>query len=187
MKHNNTFWFWEGYVAKETCNSFVTEYYKSEKAYVAGYGKGYNNEFTIGSKRDTKICVADPTSYLGLFLFNNILIANQQAGWNYDISQIDFVQIGEYSIGGHYDLHRDDDVYSRDGTGIQRKLSLSLLLSDPDTYEGGDLLFDGKDEPVTRKQGSIIVFPSCVPHAVTPVTSGVRYSAVAWARGPYFK
>jgi len=70
-----------------------------------------------------------------------------------------------------------------------RKLSMSLLLSDPKKYKGGDLkLYLGK-EPIVlpKEQGKILTFPSYTLHEVTPVTKGTRYSLVAWITGPQFK
>jgi PKHD-type hydroxylase len=84
------------------------------------------------------------------------------------------------------------DTFAPDEGNFQRKLSCSVQLTDPDTYEGGDLILQtGKNETdrhtFTRKRGSVIVFPSMVYHKVTPVTSGTRFSAVAWMRGQAFK
>lgn len=70
-----------------------------------------------------------------------------------------------------------------------RKLSLSIQLSDPNSYEGGDfLLYDG-EKPIIlpKEQGKLIAFPSYTLHEVTPVTKGERYSLVAWITGPQFK
>ncbi len=82
-----------------------------------------------------------------------------------------------------------------------RKISCSVLLNDPQSYEGGDFeigytnkLCDGTidDTKVTLekgkmlKQGSVIVFPSFVWHRVTPVKKGKRYSLVNWALGPSY-
>jgi PKHD-type hydroxylase len=66
-----------------------------------------------------------------------------------------------------------------------RKLSFSLLLSDPATFGGGDLCFSA---PVTdaRTQGTLSVFPSYLQHEVTPVTLGTRDAIVGWAIGPSF-
>jgi PKHD-type hydroxylase len=62
------------------------------------------------------------------------------------------------------------------------------LLNDPSEFEGGILQLKGmEDQNVLDKQGSIIVFPSFIEHKVTPVTKGVRYSAVTWASGPSFR
>jgi PKHD-type hydroxylase len=69
-----------------------------------------------------------------------------------------------------------------------RKLSFSLLLSDPATFDGGDLSFvsSGDPFPLARAQGTLTIFPSFLRHAVTPVTRGDRYVIVGFAVGPAF-
>ena len=80
--------------------------------------------------------------------------------------------------------------------GKVRKLSMTINLTTPDQYKGGNLKFDfgphaGRGRFKTcqeiRPQGSIIVFPSFIHHQVTPVTSGTRYSLVLWSLGKPFK
>ena len=79
--------------------------------------------------------------------------------------------------------------------GKIRKLSVTVSLSDPSDYDGGDLKFDlGPHAPKRfhtceeiRPRGSIIVFPSHIHHQVTPVTRGTRYSLVAWNLGRPFR
>jgi len=66
-----------------------------------------------------------------------------------------------------------------------RKLSFSLLLSDPDAFEGGDLSFFGP-LPLARVQGTLTIFPSFLQHAVLPVTRGERHVIVGFAIGPAF-
>jgi PKHD-type hydroxylase len=186
MSTTNLFWFWESRIPKNICEDLIKDNFNSENSSDGTY-IGPNDTKVIGEKRDTKVCWAPPTSYIGLLLFSHILQANHKAGWLFDVDQIEPPQIGEYSVGGHYDWHKDEPFYTRSSGNLQRKLSISLFLSDPESYEGGDFLFEGNDTPITRKQGSIVVFPSGITHKVAPVTSGVRYSAVAWATGPYFK
>jgi len=84
----------------------------------------------------------------------------------------------------HYSWHVDRGMQS----GV-RKLSMSLQLSDPDTYKGGDLELMYGDTPrvAERQRGRMTLFPSYVVHRVTPVTEGTRYSLVAWISGPPFK
>ncbi len=76
--------------------------------------------------------------------------------------------------------------------GKVRKISMTVNLNDPSDYEGGNLKFDlgphfeGERFKVfddTRKQGSVIIFPSFIYHCVTPVTSGTRFSLVLWVLG----
>ena len=95
------------------------------------------------------------------------------------------MQIGKYEEGGHYNWHMD--LNGANMRGKSRKLSFSLLLNDPSEFEGGKLEFDGVTEQPDQKQGTVIIFPSYAIHRVTPVTSGVRYSAVTWVNGPAFR
>jgi PKHD-type hydroxylase len=65
---------------------------------------------------------------------------------------------------------------------------MSVLLTNPDEYEGGDLELwpGGEIKRVERKQYTMTIFPSCIMHRVTPVTKGVRKSLVFWVGGtPY--
>ena len=101
-----------------------------------------------------------------------------------DISEIiEDIQFTEYdkSYTGYYNWHAD--TYGVRGTESTRKLSASVQLSDPTSYDGGDLMFYEK-ESAPRDQGAVIVFPSYKSHKVTPVTRGKRYSLVIWVAGP---
>lgn len=79
--------------------------------------------------------------------------------------------------------------------GKVRKLSVTVNLTNPKNYSGGNLKFDlgphAKKRFHTateaRPRGSIIVFPSYLEHTVTPVTKGNRYSLVMWCLGRPFR
>lgn len=94
------------------------------------------------------------------------------------ISRIESVQLAEYAVGEEYDWHLDLGP----GAAELRKLSVSVQLTDPAEYDGGDLEIRGVGA-VSRAQGTAIVFPSFLLHRVTPVTRGTRRSLVAWAIG----
>lgn len=87
---------------------------------------------------------------------------------------------------GKYDAHIDKML-----EGLPRKLSITIQLSGPDEYEGGDLslyIGPGMEPSIPEKQqGKLIAFPSYVLHQVTPVTKGTRYSLVCWVTGKPFK
>lgn len=85
---------------------------------------------------------------------------------------------------GNYVWHQDFG-----SSGISRKLSMVLQLSDPSDYEGGELQILTKREPTTmqKKRGLITVFPAWTLHQVTPVIKGTRQTLVAWISGPAFK
>jgi len=80
--------------------------------------------------------------------------------------------------------------------GKVRKLSMTLNLNGAESYEGGLLQFDFGPHARHKRyhtceeikpKGSICVFPSFIPHQVTPVTTGTRYSLVMWCLGRPFK
>ena len=81
---------------------------------------------------------------------------------------------------GFYDWHTDFA-----GITPRRKLSISVQLSRPEDYDGGDLelLFTSSPYKAARERGKFIVFPSFCLHRVTPVTRGTRWSLVAWVLG----
>lgn len=92
------------------------------------------------------------------------------------------VQLARYDSTdrGFYDWHTDF-------AGIRplRKLSISIQLSNPEDYAGGDLelLYGTEPQKLDRSRGNFIVFPSFMLHRVTPVTRGTRWSLVAWILG----
>ena len=95
------------------------------------------------------------------------------------------LQLTRYSEGDFFDWHLDFGA----GEISARKLSITMQLSDPDDYEGGDLQFMINQKVVNapREKGTIIVFPSFINHRVTPITKGVRQSIVGWVSGPPYR
>ena len=123
--------------------------------------------------------------------------ANKEC-FHYDLELFENIQFAEYKNGGFYDWHQDSR--EPDAKNNIRKLSLSFILSDPDTFEGGELQFYSGGRPMYRSkkdlertktdinaQGSLIIFDARDWHRVTPVTSGVRHSIVCWSLGQAFK
>ncbi len=95
------------------------------------------------------------------------------------------LQLTRYSEGDFFDWHLDFGA----GEISARKLSMTIQLSDPNDYEGGDLQFMINKEIVNtpRKKGTIVIFPSFIIHRVTPITKGTRQSIVGWVSGPPFR
>jgi PKHD-type hydroxylase len=70
---------------------------------------------------------------------------------------------------------------------LVRKVTLVIQLSDPFTYEGGELVLHlDKKQKFTgpNLRGCGIMFPSNMIHEAKRVKSGTRYSLVAWFEGP---
>jgi PKHD-type hydroxylase len=119
-------------------------------------------------------------------LSNMIKTANKEM-WDFELTQMrEDIQYTEYySGGGQYDWHMDCGL----GIQNQRKISVTVQLSDPSEYEGGDLQFNIGGSIITapRIQGAAVIFPSFFLHRVTPVTKGTRKSFVLWVGGEPFK
>ena len=95
-------------------------------------------------------------------------------------------QFTHYPTGGFYTWHMDNDIVGKHQPPV-RKISMTLLLSDPSTFEGGELEFMNKGKTAKLKQGQAIFFASWLQHRVKPVTKGERKSLVMWFGGPPFK
>ena len=95
------------------------------------------------------------------------------------------MQFTKYNASGdNYKMHIDK-IY----TGLIRKLTAVIQLSDPKDYDGCELELYTKYTPdvMKKEQGTIILFPSYTVHQVTPLTRGTRYSLVSWVSGSPFK
>lgn len=111
--------------------------------------------------------------------------ANQQR-YHFDLRGIyEPLQLASYGEGDFFDWHLDFGV----GASSVRKLSLSVQLSEPDEYEGGDLEFkiNNKTVKAPRERGNVIIFPSFIMHRVSPITKGQRKSIVGWISGPPYR
>jgi PKHD-type hydroxylase len=95
------------------------------------------------------------------------------------------LQLASYSTPDFFNWHMDFGG----GDISNRKMSISVQLSDPDEYEGGELQFMiNQDIHVAPKtKGTAIIFPSFALHRVTEVTKGTRKSIVGWIAGPPYK
>jgi PKHD-type hydroxylase len=111
--------------------------------------------------------------------------------FRYDLSGFEGIQFTKYSAAkgkesDFYSTHVDTALLPG---GSVRKLSFTIQLSDPGSYDGGDVVLYKSftdHAKLDRAVGSIGFFPSYTIHEVTPVTRGVRYSLVGWACGPAF-
>ena len=125
---------------------------------------------------------------------------NQQVNWNFELESAEPFQYTTYSEGEYYGWHQDSHLGEVDASGLKRKLSASIILSDENEYEGGDfqivdplaaphLDYDKRiiTVPNIKQLGSILIFPSYLHHQVTKVTKGMRKSLVCWLSGKEFK
>ena len=108
--------------------------------------------------------------------------------WKYDLGDVFEFQLIKYNIGGNYDWHSDYGISER--PGLIRKLSMSIQLTPPEEYHGGELSvvdYGNLTHNIPTDLGTVIVFDSKLPHKVWPVVWGQRISLVGWANGPRFR
>ena len=123
-------------------------------------------------------------------MYNDINKFIQRANLNHfgfeDIQITEQAQFTEYPVGGFYDWHMDCDVNMAHEPPV-RKISMTLLLSHENEFEGGDLELMAPGKFAKLKQGHAVIFASFLNHRVAPVTRGVRQSLVMWVGGKPFK
>jgi PKHD-type hydroxylase len=119
-------------------------------------------------------------------LNNFIQKANRNHFGFEDVEITEQAQFTEYPEGGFYDWHIDTDVNMKHEPPV-RKISMTLLLSPENQFEGGDLELMAPGKKANLTQGNAIIFASFLNHRVAPVTRGVRQSLVMWFGGKPFR
>ncbi len=100
------------------------------------------------------------------------------------------ILFSRYQVGMYYGTHVDNAIMG-DENLTRSDVSLTLFLSPPSSYEGGELVIESSQGEQSFKldAGSMIVYPSWTLHRVEKVTEGVRLAAVTWVqsliRDPY--
>jgi len=121
---------------------------------------------------------------------NTVIFELNKKFFNYDLNLIEPFQFASYDHGRNefYGKHLDT-TFGNLSQAASRKLSITLQLTDGDTYDGGELrLYQGEEPTIApKKKGMMVLFPSFIMHEVTPVTRGTRHSLVTWCHGPLFK
>ena len=90
------------------------------------------------------------------------------------------IMFSAYEPGMHYGSHVDDALMQ----GMRTDVSFTLFLSDPASYEGGELVIESAagEDAVKLAPGSLVAYPATTLHRVNDVTHGARLAAVGWAR-----
>ena len=212
MNLTNYYWWFKSVIPPKVCDDII-KYGLSKKESMARTGGFVDRELSekeikdLKKKRNSDVTWLDD-KWIYKELHPYVEIANINAGWNFQWDYSESCQFTKYSTGQYYGWHCDSwqEPYKRqdkaDPTdGKIRKISMTVSLSDPSEYEGGNLEFDFRNNTdwdiqqrtgfkeckEIRPRGSIVIFPSFVWHRVKPVTKGTRYSLVMWTLGWPFK
>ena len=155
-----------------------------ELTYHRSYIGGANGQLEEHSMRTSNQCWLCWDTWVAGIMHNIFISANNDF-FHYDLDHFDSgIQATRYAVGQKYGWHCDNDLVEN-----SRKLSMSLVLDSE--FTGGELeIYDPhkhKNMSFDIKPGHVVIFPSWISHRVQPVTSGTRYSLVAWMNGPEFK
>lgn len=91
--------------------------------------------------------------------------------------------ISRYEAGMQYGYHVDSPLMANMATGpLRTDVAMTLFLSDPDSYAGGELslITPAGERRIKLPKGDAVIYPCTQVHAVLPVTAGVRSVAVTW-------
>jgi len=177
----NTYAYYEKVFTKEECKKII------EIAKLKGLEKGTTNSNNNYS-RSSKISWLFPNDNLEFAYrkITDVVLMLNKKYFQFDIFGLsEGLQFTNYKApSAKYEKHID-----RAYNFIIRKLSISIQLTDPSEYEGGELILYERDigKEMKKEQGTLILFPSWVLHEVKPVTKGERNSLVAWVTGNQFK
>jgi PKHD-type hydroxylase len=190
VNQTNYYWFQEGFTPEELLKieTQVTELpFQVAVTEQGGQDKGENLDSRSSSIK--WIPFSENTKWIYDKIGTMAYEANKEM-YNFDLNFMpEQIQYTEYygTDKGHYDWHMD---IGSQGFMPFRKLSVTVQLSDPDEYDGGDLQFwTGGQYPISgpRGKGNVVIFPSFLLHRVTPVTTGTRKSFVLWLGGGHYK
>jgi PKHD-type hydroxylase len=87
-----------------------------------------------------------------------------------------------YTPGMEFGTHMDNAVMGAER--MRSDVSVTVFLSEPDDYDGGELVMETSGGEVAYKlpAGAAVTYPSTMLHRVAPVTRGTREVAVTWAQ-----
>jgi hypothetical protein len=168
-------------VSEGFCNKLIEEYSKPEVKKELPY-IGNTDHFDL-EIRNVQRLQLPLYAGIGATLTSAGLNVNNEY-WKYHITHSNQAEFLMYDVKGKYETHVDTFHAHSNET---RKLTVLVFLNDD--FEGGKFYIANEGQRLypEQKKGTVLVFPSFMPHGVEPVTKGVRYSVVTWMVGPYFK
>jgi PKHD-type hydroxylase len=177
-----------GLLSPDECNGIIG---KCERDLKVGAGRIAGERVDVTVRKSEIAWIAPESENRWLFERVKDCLKSVNAEWyQYDLIGIEGIQFTKYSgADGQSSFYASHIDLRATRFGTVRKLSFSVQLSQPDAYDGGDVLLYrslSESAAISRAAGSITFFPSYTIHEVAPVTRGVRYSLVGWAHGPGF-
>ena len=172
--------YWENAFTKEECEKIIK--IAKNKGLIQGTTKNKSN---ARSSKITWLFSDDDLEWVFKRITDIVLNLNNRF-FQFDIHGLnEGLQFTNYKApSDKYKKHTDRSL-----NFIIRKLSISIQLTNPEEYDGGDLILyeESKGTEMKKEQGTLVIFPSFIMHEVKPVTKGERNSLVTWVTGKQFK
>ncbi len=94
------------------------------------------------------------------------------------------VLFNRYDVGMQYGSHVDSPIMGSMGDAVRSDIAITVFLSDPRTYVGGELVVNsnGTESAFKLEAGHAIAYPANSLHRVASITEGARYAAVIWVQ-----
>lgn len=149
-------------------------------------GKKTAGYIAVDVKTNLQLSIEDPTSkQLGEFIVK-VLSSNHAFIAAALPAKILPPRFNRYEGGGAYGNHIDNAIFVVPDTGekIRTDVSTTLFFSDPDEYEGGELIIEDTygTQSVKLPAGHMVIYPGTSLHRVNPVTKGTRYASFFWSQ-----
>jgi PKHD-type hydroxylase len=188
--------FWDNLFTNEELEK-VKEHCRSLEL-IEGAAVGKDGENSIDVMRKSEIAWASPNEE-NKWIFERISLVVESINDRFYEMDLNGYSMFQYTVYDgekkqKYDYHMDTILGHKPIDKLEtRKLSLSLILSDPSEYEGGEFYIQNSSPEqekllkMEQLKGRVLAFPSFMIHGVSPVTKGKRESIVVWVEGPKFK
>ncbi len=94
------------------------------------------------------------------------------------------VRFNLYGEGEFYGPHLDEAMLDLGEVRLRTDCSFTLFLSEPESYDGGELVIAGTEgeRQLKPRAGALVVYATGAVHQVNPVTRGERLAAVGWVQ-----
>ena len=149
-------------------------------------GKGTAGHLAVLQKRNAQLDTADPLAQQ----VGDLILAQLSQHPTFISATLPLrilpPMLNRYAQNETYGDHIDNAIRTMPATQeyVRTDISATVFLSDPNEYEGGELVVHDTygSQSIKLPAGHIVVYPGTSLHRVTPVTQGARYAAVFWVQ-----
>ncbi|PIQ24995.1 hypothetical protein COW36_16205 [bacterium (Candidatus Blackallbacteria) CG17_big_fil_post_rev_8_21_14_2_50_48_46] len=174
---------WPGFLSAAECKNLSTLPNSFQPARVKDIAQDRVELRPQERKTQTFSILDTPETHWLYQRLNYVLNELNQRCFRFRIQYFLAPEVLKYEPNGFYAPHTDLGRAELSS----RKLSAVTLLSDPQSFSGGELIFYPPQKDLNIAQGTLLLFPAWLIHEVRPVLTGERYSLVTWIHGPCFR